>query len=96
MEQLDFQILKTENYYVNPNGIHICFPIKIKKGTNKSPNIDADLIPVNNFFAHWVKEIRITKYGSDKELPPTFSPYEVYQYADGMLKHLPKDELKTI
>ena len=30
-EQLDFQILLTENYYVNPNGIHICFPIKIKK-----------------------------------------------------------------
>ena len=31
MEQLDFQILLTENYYVNPNGTRICFPIKIKK-----------------------------------------------------------------
>ena len=30
-EQLDFQILLTENYYVNPASIHICFPIKIKK-----------------------------------------------------------------
>ena len=30
-EQLDFQILLTENYYVNPSNIHICFPIKIKK-----------------------------------------------------------------
>ena len=28
-EQLDFQILLTENYYVNPANIHICFPIKI-------------------------------------------------------------------
>ena len=28
-EQLDFQILLTENYYVNPCNIHICFPIKI-------------------------------------------------------------------
>ena len=28
-EQLDFQILLTENYYVNPSNIHICFPIKI-------------------------------------------------------------------
>ena len=28
-EQLDFQILSTENYYVNPSNIHICFPIKI-------------------------------------------------------------------
>ena len=35
-EQLDFQILLTENYYVNPANIHICFPIKIKK---KNPTI---------------------------------------------------------
>ena len=28
-EHLDFQILLTENYYVNPSNIHICFPIKI-------------------------------------------------------------------
>ena len=33
-EQLDFQILLTDNYYINPNSIHICFPIKIKKKTN--------------------------------------------------------------
>ena len=96
MEQLDFQILLTENYYVNPNGIHICFPIKIKKATNKAADIDNDLVFVNNFFAHWMKEVSITKYGSDKELPPTFSPYEMYQYADSMLKHLSKDALKTI
>ena len=41
-----------------------------------------------------VKEVSITKYGSDKELPPTFMPWEVYQYSDTMLKHLPKDNLK--
>ena len=28
-EQLDFQILLTDNYYINPSNIHICFPIKI-------------------------------------------------------------------
>ena len=64
MEQLNLQILLTENYYVNPNGIHICFPIKIKRKTNNALDIDADLITVNNFFAHWVKEISITRYGS--------------------------------
>ena len=31
MEQLDFQIFLTEDHYVNPNGIHIFFPMKIKK-----------------------------------------------------------------
>ena len=53
------------------------------------------MITVNNFFAHRVKEISITKYGSDKELPPTFSS-TVYQYSDQMLKHLPKNSLKSI
>ena len=86
----------TENYYVNPNGIHICLPIKIKKATNKAAEIDNNLITINNFFAHWAREVSVTKCGSDKELPPTFSPYEVYQYANSMVKHLPKDALKTI
>ena len=73
MEQLlDFQILLAENYYVNPNGIHICFPINMKKATNKVADIDNDLMTVNNFFAHWVKEVSVTKYGSDKELPPQY------------------------
>ena len=35
------------------------------------------MITVNNVFAHFVKEISVTKYGSDKELIPTFFPYEI-------------------
>ena len=54
------------------------------------------MITVNNFFAHWVKEVSITKYGSHKDLPPTFTPWEVYQYSGAMLKYLPKDSLKTM
>ena len=96
MEQLDFQILLIDNYYINPNSIHICFPIKIKKKTNQNLDIDVDMITVNNFFAHIVKEISGTKYGSNKELIPTFSPFEIYQYSDAMLKHLPADALKAI
>ena len=95
-EQLDFQIILSDNYYVNPSNIHICFPIKIKKKSDNTADIDKDLITVNIFFAHWVKEISITKYGSDKELPPTFSPWEIYQYSDQLLKHMSKDSLKTI
>ena len=54
------------------------------------------MITVNNVFGHWIKEISITKYGSDKELRPKFSPWEVYQYSDQMLKHLPSNALKTM
>ena len=60
-ENLDFQILPTDNYYTNPNSMHLCFPMKIKKATNKDANIDDDLITVNNFFAHLIKEISVTK-----------------------------------
>ena len=96
MEQLNFQIMLTNNYYVNPNSIHLCFPMKIKKSSNEAQDIDSDLTTVNNFFGHLVKEISVKKYGSDKERIPTFSPYEIYQYSDAILKHLPKDSLKRI
>ena len=74
MEQLDFQVLLTENYYINPNGIHISFPIKIKGKTNNALDRDADLTTANDFFAHRVKEISIKKYCSDKEPPPPPPP----------------------
>ena len=72
------------------------FQLKSRKKSGNTADIDKDLIIVKNFFARWVKEISITKYGSDKELPPSFSPWEVYQYSDQLLKHLPKDSLKTL
>ena len=54
------------------------------------------MITVNNFFAHWVEERSVTKYGCDKELPPTFTTWELYQYSVGMIKHFPSDALKTV
>ena len=60
MEELDFQILLADEYYVNPNSIHICFPVKRKKFSNAAADIDGDLITVNNLFAHLIKEISIT------------------------------------
>ena len=38
----------------------------------------------------------MTKYGNNKQLIRTFSPYEIYQYSDSMLKHLPKKLLDKI
>ena len=54
------------------------------------------MITVNNLFAHWIKEISITKYGTNKELTPTTTPHKIYQYSDAMLKHLPAKSLKVI
>ena len=95
MEELDFQIMLTGKYYLNPDSIHLCFPMKIKKSSDEDTDIDDALITAN-FSCHLIKEISITKYGSAKELIPTFSRYEIYQYSDGMLKYLPKDALKKL
>ena len=96
MGELDFQILLMDSYSINPTSIHICFPMEIKKTTSQTTDIDSDLITVNNLFAHLIKEVSIRKYGSDKELIPRFSPYEIYQYSDSMLKNLPADSLKKL
>ena len=61
--------------------------MKIKKASNVATDIDTNMI---------ANIISVTKYGSNKELTPTFSPYEIYQYSDAMLKHLPKDVLKQL
>ena len=52
LENLEFQIMLTNNYYTNPNSMHICYSMKIKKVTNESSDIDIDLIPADIFFAH--------------------------------------------
>ena len=36
------------------------------------------------------------KYENDKQLIPTFSPDEIYQYSDSVLKHLPEKLFKKI
>ena len=64
----------TDNCYVNPNSIRICFPMKIKKASNM---LD-DMITVNTFFGHLVKEISITRYEHNKQLIPTFSLDQIY------------------
>ena len=55
MENLDFQIMSTNNYYTNPNSMHICFPMKIRPKRNEDNDIDTDLITVNNFFCAFNK-----------------------------------------
>ena len=95
LETFDFQLLLDKNLYRNLNSVHFVFPIKFLKKSDINADIGADLITVNNFFAHWIKEISITKYGTNKELTPTTTSQEIYQYSEAMLKHLPAKSLKV-
>ena len=96
LETFDFQLLLDKSLYANLNSVHFVFPIKFFKKSDINAEIGADLITANNFVAHWIKEISVTKYGTNKELTPTTMPQEIYQYSDAMLKHLPAKSLKVI
>ena len=61
-EILDLKLILDNNYYTNLKSLHLCFPIRFKKLSNIAHNLDADIYPVNNFFAYWIREIDITKY----------------------------------
>lgn len=74
MQNIKFCLLLTINHYTNPNSYHLCFPIKTKKLTNDNNDIDNNLITVNKFFAHWVKEINVTRYGDKVQILPMSSP----------------------
>ena len=42
--------------------MYICLLIQIFKNSVATSDIDTNLIMVNNFFAHWIKEIDIKRY----------------------------------
>ena len=67
-----------------------------KKATDLDSDIESDVMRVNNSFAHLIKEINVARYGNDRQLLPTFSPCEIYQYSDLMLKNLPEKSLEEI
>ena len=92
----EFNIQLSNNEYMNFHNLQIVFPMKIKKKTDDDDDLDATLMTVNNFFAHWIKEIDIKKLGDDQPILPTINTVEIYKYSDQILKHLPKDSLKLI
>ena len=96
MKLAEFNIQLSNNEYMNFYNLHIVFPMKIKKKSNVANDLDNTLITVNNFFAHWIKEIDIKKLGDDQPILPTINTVEIYKYSDQILKHMRKNSLKLI
>ena len=53
------------------------------------------MITVNNFFAHWIKDISIKRYGDEIAILPINTTLDIYRYSESMFKHLPDDVLAT-
>ena len=95
MEQMEFTIELAVDHYLNFSNIILCLPITFRKKTNKSAAIDDDMIPVNNFFTHWIKDVNMRRYGDDIAVLPINKTMDIYRYSDAMLKHLPDKALAT-
>ena len=61
MQQLEFNLEVVNNHYINFSNMVLCLPIAFRKKTNKAAAIDATMIPVNNFFAHWIKDVTVKR-----------------------------------
>ena len=51
-------------------------------------------MPVNNFFAHWIREMGIKSLDDDLQIICN-SPFDMYRNSDAMLENMPKDALRT-
>ena len=60
--------------------------LKIKSAADDDNNITVGVITVNNFFAHWIKEIDIKRYDDDVPILPLTNTVIIYQYSDEILK----------
>ena len=87
----EYTIQLSNNEYMNFHNVHLVFPMKIIKKSNVANDILAAEITVNNFFAHWIKEIDIKRLSDDIPILPTTNTIPIYRYSDRLLKHMPKD-----
>ena len=95
MQQLEFNLEVINNHYINFLTMVLCLPIAFRKKTNKENAIAATMIPVNNFFAHWIKDVTVKRYGDDIAVLPINTTLDTYRYSESMLKHMPEKALAT-
>ena len=58
---IEFNVQKTKGHYTNFQNVHLCFPLKFKLAADNDNDTAAGLIPVSNFFAHWIQKIDVKR-----------------------------------
>ena len=96
MQQLQFNLEVVNNHYINFSTMVLCLPIAFRKKTNKETVIAATMIPVNNFFAHWIKDVTVKRYGDDIAVLPINTTLDTFQALATFQKELPYSQKKVI
>ena len=91
---LKFSVILAGNTYPNYSSMCIVLPVQFAKKDDSA--LDAAMVTVNNFFAHWLKEIDVRRCPDDVRILPINNTVDIYRYSAQMLKHLPKKSLDTI
>ena len=95
-QKTEFTVTLGANTYTNYRSLVVVLSIQIKKETDKTADIDATMITVNNFFACWLKEVDIKCYPDDVRITPTNNTVSVADYSAQIMKHMPNKSLNTI
>ena len=94
-QMIEFIIDVTANHYIKFSNMVLCLPVTFRKTSDKQQPIDNDIIPVNNFFNHWIKDVIVNRYGDDIAVLLINNTLDIYRYSEAMFKHLPDDVLAT-
>ena len=81
---------------MNTHNVYLVFLKKIKKISNVAIDLEYDVMIIYNFFAHWIKELDIKRYGNDIPILPLTNTVKIDKYSDAILKHMEGDTSKTI
>ena len=90
----EFNIKLTNNQYMNFYNVYLVCPMKILKSSNVANDLADNVITVNNFFAHWIKELDTKSYGDDIPTLMLTNTVEIYKYSNAILKNIEGDALK--
>ena len=95
-KQMEFILDLTASTYSNYSTMEICLPLKFTKKTNKSLQMDAQMMTVNNFFGHWFTDIDIRRYPDDMRILPMNDCVDIYQYSNAQMKYLSEKSVKKL
>ena len=93
---LEFTVTLAANTCTNYRSVVVISQIQIKKTPDKTADIDATMITVNNFFVCWLKEVDIKRYPDDVRITPTNNTVSIADYYAQKIKHTPNKSFDNI
>ena len=95
-KQFEFVLDLTANTFSNYGTTEICLPLKFTKKSNKTLQMDAQMMTVNNFFGHWFTDIDIRRYPDNMMILPTNNSANIHHYSNAQMKYLPAKSIKKL